>query len=71
MSWIQIVVAEGISSQVESNHQKSKTAVAEEAVSIKERLNNSSENVANSVKGEFGNQVREAIKIESEKMNKL
>lgn len=65
------MVAEGISSQVENNHQKSEAAVAKEAASIKERLNNSSENVANSVKGEFGNQVRKAIKIESEKMNKL
>jgi len=71
ISWIQIVVAEGISSRVERNYRNTETVVAEEASAIKEWLQNGSENVTVSLKGKFGNEVREAIKAESKKMNRF
>ncbi|HLR80635.1 MAG TPA: hypothetical protein VK119_08675 [Bacillota bacterium] len=69
--WIENVVSDIIVSQVENNYQKTKAAASEEGSSIKERLNNHSENLTNSVKGKFGKRVRETIKIEAKKMDEL
>lgn len=69
ISWIKNVVAESMDAQVDSNYRKCETAIEEEISAIKEVLRNGSENVASSVKGQYGNKVRETIKVESEKVN--
>ena len=69
--WIKNVVSDIMVSQVENNYQKAKVAVSEEGSSMKEGLNTNTENLANSVKGRFGRRVREAIKIEVEKIDEF
>jgi len=69
--WIENVVTDIMVSQVENNYQKTKAAASEEVFSIKEGLENNSENLASSVRGKFGNRVRETIKMEANKMDEL
>lgn len=69
--WIQNVVAKTIASQVDSNYQKAETTSTEECSSLKKDMENESEEITNSLKGNFGQRVREVIEIEAEKLNDL
>lgn len=69
--WIQHVTANIITFQANNNDQKTKTAAAEESSSIKEDLISNSEKLTHSVKGKFGKQIRETIKMEAKKIDQL
>lgn len=71
ISWIQIVIAESMSSRTENNHNKCNSILTQVKSIIKGDFKNSFQDLANSVEGKFGKKIREEINIEIEKIERL
>lgn len=69
--WIKYVIAEAMSSHIKNNYKRCDSILTEEKSLIKEELENSFQNLAISIKGEFGKKIREGIKVETEKIDRL
>ncbi len=66
---INTAIGNSMNQKVSSNKQKVEETSAEELSSVKSTMVAISDNLGNSVKGQFGKQVKETIKTQSEKLD--
>jgi len=65
------VVSYAMIAKANYNFQQTKNAVRMECASVQDNMKRINENLSHSIKGQFGNQVREKLKNETERMKEL
>ncbi|TFJ73580.1 hypothetical protein [Carnobacterium maltaromaticum] len=64
-------VSRSLSSKKDNNYQKIKKSGDRECSSVKEKLNTVSETFSITIKGQFGKEIKETFKKQTEKLTKL
>lgn len=68
---VQNIISKSMTYKANSNLQTTKEAALTESSSAKENLQNISKDLGRTVKGEFGNRVRDTFKNQTEKMDQF